>query len=390
MRVGIIGLGRAAAQLLPSLAAHPHAVVAAAADPNPDARARFERDFGAPAFADAEALCAAAQVDAVYVATPHQQHAADVRIAAAHGKHVMVEKPMALTLEDCDVMTAAAARAGVALVVGPTHGFDPAIRAMRAIVESGEAGALRQIVNLTYTSFLYRPRRPEELDTAQGGGILFNQVPHAIEIARALDGGALRSVRAVAGAWDATRPTEGALSALLEFDDGVAASLAYSGYDRFDSDELSGWIGEMGDEREANEHGAARRALRGLSQDDEVRRKAASGFAGRGAMRPPAAGSVHQPHFGFLLASCERADLRPWRDCVLVYDDDGVREIALPTARAYPNKDTAVDELYDAFAHGVEPLHDGRWGTRTVAAMLALARSARERREITLREESVC
>jgi phthalate 4,5-cis-dihydrodiol dehydrogenase len=390
MRVGVVGLGRAAAQLLPSLAAHPHAVVAAAADPNPAARARFAADFGAPAYEDAEALCASGTVDAVYVATPHQRHGADVLIAAAHGKHVLVEKPMALTLEDCRAMTDAASRAGVALVVGHTHGFDPAVRAMRAIVQSGDFGALRQIVNLAYTSFLYRPRRIEELDTARGGGILYNQVPHQIEIARALDGGPIRSVRAVAGVWDLERPTEGAMSALLEFEDGVAASLVYSGYDRFDSDELTGWVGEMGDERAPGDHGAAHRALDGLSHDEELRRKEASGFAGRGAMRPPNGRATHQPHFGFLLASCERADLRPSADGVLVYDRDGVREIALPAGRAYPNKDAAVDELYDAVVHGVAPLHDGAWGTQTVAAMAALAQSSRERREIVLYEETVC
>ncbi len=107
-------------------------------------------------------------------------------------------------------------------------------------------------------------------------------------------------------------------------------------------------------------------------------------------MRPAEGRPVHQPHFGFLLASCERADLRPSAGGVLVYDRDGVREIALPAGRAYPNKDTAVDELYDAAARGIAPLHDGAWGMQTIAATLALARSSRERREIVLEEETVC
>jgi phthalate 4,5-cis-dihydrodiol dehydrogenase len=335
-------------------------------------------------FEDAESLCARGEVDAVCVATPHQLHAGDVGVAAAHGKHVIVEKPMALTLDDCRAMTAAAERNGIVLIVGPTHGMDPAVERMREIVIAGELGRLRMIASLNYGDFLYRPRRPEELDTERGGGIVYNQIPHQIEIARALDGGPLHSVRAVAGAWDARRPTEGAMTALLEFEDGVAASLTYSGYDHFDSDELHWWIGELGNEKQPGNHAASRRALREANDPAaESRLKAASGFAGRGMMRL-AEGTAHQPHFGFLLVSCERGDMRPSRDGVLVYDDDGVRELPLPPGRAYPNKERVLDELYDAVAHGIAPLHDGAWGTETVAITLALLTSARERREIVL------
>lgn len=382
LRLGVVGLGRAAAQMLPSIVAHPHVVLAAGADPNPEARDRFAADFAAPAYEDAAALCAAAAVDAVYIATPHHRHAADLAVCAAHGKHAIVEKPMALTLEDCRSMTAAASRHGTMLVVGPTHGMDPAIERMREIVAAGELGRLRTIVNLTYGDFLYRPRRPDELDTKLGGGIVYNQVAHQVEIARTLDGGRLRSVRAVTGSWDPARPTEGAMTALLEFDDGVAAALTYSGYDHFDSDELHAWIGELGDEKVPGRHGAARRALGKLRDPDaEVRLKTASGFAGRGVTRPPL-GTVHQPHFGFLLVSCERGDMRPWRDGILVYGHDGVRELPLAPGRAYPNKDRVLDELYDAVAHGIAPRHDGAWGTETVAVLLAVLASARERREV--------
>ncbi|MEA2721189.1 MAG: phthalate 4,5-cis-dihydrodiol dehydrogenase [Candidatus Eremiobacteraeota bacterium] len=384
LRLGIVGLGRAAAQMLPSIAAHPSFIVAAGADPNPDACARFTADFGAPAFADIESLCERGDVDAVYVATPHQLHAGDVAVAATHGKHAIVEKPMALTLEDCRAMTSVAERHRVVLLVGPTHGMDPAVERMHEIVASGTLGRLRMIVSLNYGDFLYRARRPEELSTARGGGIVYNQIPHQIEMARALDRGPLRSVRAVAGTWDARRPTEGAMTALLEFEDGVAASLTYSGYDHFDSDELHWWIGEFGNEKHVGNHGASRRALRAVHDAEaESRLKAASGFAGRGVTRL-AGGAEHQPHFGFLLVSCEGGDMRPSADGVLVYGDDGVRELPLEHGRAYPNKERVLDELYDAVAHGVPPLHDGAWGTETVAATLALLESSRERREVVL------
>jgi phthalate 4,5-cis-dihydrodiol dehydrogenase len=378
LRFGVIGLGGAAAMTMPSLLAHPHVEVAAGADPRPEARTRFAAEIGGSTYPDAAALCADDAIDAVYVATPHQCHADDASVAAEHGKHVLVEKPMALTLADCDRMIEAAARNGVVLVVGPTHAFDPAITAMRTVIESGEIGPLRMLTNVAYTDFLYRPRRPEELDTALGGGILYNQVPHQIDIARALAGTQLRSVRAVTGAWDADRPTEGAMMAMLEFADGVAASLIYSGYDRFDSDEFHFWIGELGEARSPSRPGATRAAL---AQGEAVL-KAKSGFAGSGVFR--SAGQWHQPHFGLLLASCERGDMRPTADGIRIYSDRGTREIVLAKPRAFPNRDAVIDEFYDAVVHGRPARHDGHWGKTTLATVLALMRSARERCEIVV------
>jgi len=385
LRLGAIGLGRAAATMLPSLVAHPHVRLVAAADPNPEARARFEADFGGRTFATGAELCASPDVDAVYVATPHQYHASDVLTAAGNGKHAIVEKPMALTVEECRAMTGAAERNGVVLVVRHSHGFDPSIKMIRELIVAGEVGPLRMLTNLVYTNFLYRPRRPEELDTAQGGGIIFNQLPHQLDVIRVIDGGPLESAYAIAGSWDRARPTEGALSALLQFADGVAATLVYSGYDRFDTDEFHDWVGESGTERLAA-YGQQRRALRAFATPlDEARGRTASGFAGQGVAKP--SGPMHHPHFGLLIASCEQADLRPSPDGVLVYDDDGVRELIAPRARAYPNKDGVIDEFYDAIVSGEAPLHDGRWGTDTMAAAIALLQSARERRVVTLANE---
>jgi len=381
LRLGVIGLGRAAAAMLPALVAHPHVRMTAAADPNPQARTRFESDFGGVTFETAEALYASGTVDAVYIATPHGLHVDNVVGAAAHGIHTIVEKPMALTLAECDAMIEAVDRAGTALVVGHTHAFDPPTILMRDLIASGEVGALRTMVNIVSTNFLYRPRRPEELDTSLGGGIMFNQVPHMLEIVREIHGGTLRAVRAVTGIFDPARKTEGSLAAFLEFTDGAVAQLTYNGYDHFDTDELHFWIGEGGEVKQPN-YGATRRALAGADSDREVALRSQSGYAGKGIGRGIAA--THFPHFGFFLASCERADLRPSADGILVYGDDGVREIAGRKPRVYPDKDNVIDEFYAAVVDGVPPRHDARWGRATMAAAIALLQSAREGREISL------
>ena len=166
--------------------------------------------------------------------------------AAAGGKHVLVEKPMAITLDECRRMIDAVERANVRLIVGHSHSFDAPILRAREIIAGGTLGAVRMINAQYYTDFMYRPRRPEELVTAQGGGAVFNQAAHQVDIVRLLGGGLVRSVRAQTGAWDPARPTEGAYAALLVFDDGSYASLAYSGYGHFDGDELCGGVGELG------------------------------------------------------------------------------------------------------------------------------------------------
>jgi phthalate 4,5-cis-dihydrodiol dehydrogenase len=98
IRLGIAGLGRAFTLMLPTFTADPRIELVAATDLRPDARKRFEADFGATTYDSVEALCDDPAVEAVYVATPHQMHAAHVVAAAARGKHVLVEKPIAVRL----------------------------------------------------------------------------------------------------------------------------------------------------------------------------------------------------------------------------------------------------------------------------------------------------
>lgn len=383
LRIGVIGLGRAAGLMIPSLAGHPCVRLTAAADPLPAARERFEREFGGRTFPDGESLCASGEVDAVYIATPHGSHRGDMVAAANHGRHAIVEKPMALTIDDCRAMIDAAHKAGTVLVVGHTHAFDPPTALIGRLIRDGQYGRLRTIVSLVYGNFLYRPRRPEELDSSLGGGIMYNQIPHQIEILQTLATGSVQSVRAVTGVWDPARRTEGALAAFLTYDDGAVAQLTYSGYDHFDSDELHYWIGESGEERPGNEHARARRALLGIDPERERSMRVASGYGSRGAV--VSKGKMHELHFGFLLASCERADLRPAPDGVTIYADDGVRTLECSPARVYPNKDPVVDEFYDAVVAGVPPVHDGMWALRTMETTFALIDSARTGAEITVK-----
>lgn len=386
VRLGIAGLGRAFTLMLPTFLQDGRVMLAGACDPREAARAQFARDFSAPVHDGIEALASSPDIDAIYVASPHQFHASHTRIAAAHGKHVLVEKPMALSLAECDDMIEACRSAGVHLIVGHCHSFDTPYLETRKIIESGSVGRARMIQSINYTDFLFRPRRPEELMTEEGGGVVFSQAAHQVDIVRLLAGSRATRVRAVTGAWDASRPTEGAYAVLLWFEDGVFASLTYSGYAHFDSDEWCNWTGEMGAVKNPGDYGAARKRLGAVgSSQEEAALKAAATYGGPD-YKPPATGmaNLHQ-HFGPVIVSCEGADLRPLPDAVMVYSDASAerRPLAMPPVPRFE----VIDELHAAVIHGVRPVHDGPWARATQEICLAMLRSAREQRDVVLEHQ---
>src|SRR5262249_46448413 len=286
------------------LALDPRIELVAAADLRPEARVRFAAEFNAQTYDSVDALCRTPCVEVVYVATPHQLHAAHAAIAANAGNHLLIEKPMAISLAEWQAMIAAAQAAEVHLIVGHSHSFDAPIAQTRKLIDSGEFGRVRMISAINYTDFIYRPRRPEELDTAQGGGVIFSQAAHQVDIVRLLAGGRVTSVRAVTGCWDVNRPTEGAYAALLTFQDGACATLNYSGYGHFDCDELQGWIGEMGWKKQP----VSRAGRQFGSAIDEAALKQAANYGGLNYRPLASAPEAHQ-NFGTIIVSCERADL---------------------------------------------------------------------------------
>jgi phthalate 4,5-cis-dihydrodiol dehydrogenase len=387
LKLGVIGLGRAFTLMLPTFATHPLITLVAASDPRSDARERFASDFGAKAYESVEALCADPDVQAVYVASPHQFHLDHVKLAAAHGKHVLVEKPMALTLDEAQEMIAAAKKRGIQLLVGHSHSYDLPYLHTSEMIRTGAYGRVRMINALNFTDFLYRPRRLEELDTKAGGGVVFSQAAHQVDIVRLLAGSRAKTVRAFTGAWDPARPTEGAYNAQIKFEDGCFASLTYSGYAHFDTDEFNGWWGELGQRRDGNaSYGRARQALRNAktpAEELEMKNRRAYGPAGNDAFRHDPDASHN--HFGLVVVSCERADLRPTPQAVVVYGDDERRVEELPQPRI-PRAEV-VNELYDAAVLGRPPLHSGEWGLATLEICLAILASAEQGREIDLHHQ---
>ncbi|NKB22038.1 MAG: gfo/Idh/MocA family oxidoreductase [Alphaproteobacteria bacterium] len=388
LKLGVVGLGRGFTVLLPTLTFHPRLEIAAAADTRPEARERFEADFGGRAFETIEDMCDSADIDAVYIATPHFCHADHAVTAAQAGKHVLVEKPMALSVADCTRMIDAAAAAKVHLLVGPSHSYDAPIVETKRIIDSGAYGPLHLITGINYTDFIYRPRRPDELDSAQGGGVVYSQAAHQIDVARFLCGGVIETVYATTGNYDPARPTEGAYSAILKFAGGAVANLTFSGYGHFDSDEFCEWRGETGGLKDPANYGAARRALRELgSGDAETKLKADRAFGGSAsAGKPdiPPQGLSHE-HFGLMVVSCSDCDIRPGPNGVRVYANDEIIEHPLDPP-SVPRAEV-IDELAAVILDGTAPVHTGEWGRATFEACEAVYQSANGGGEVRLNHQ---
>jgi phthalate 4,5-cis-dihydrodiol dehydrogenase len=380
LRLGVAGLGRAFSVMLPTFIADPRVTLVAGTDLRSEARRQFAADFAARSYPTVEELCADPGVEAVYVATPHQHHVRHATLAAQHGKHLLIEKPMALTLDECRTIVDAARSSSVHVVVGHSHSFDAPIQRMRDLIASGDFGRVRMINAINYTDYLYRPRRPEELDTAQGGGAVFNQAAHQVDIVRLIGGGRVETVRAITGSWDSRRATEGAYGALLTFENGAFASLTYNGYGHFDSDELQDWIGEMGETK--TPYAKSRRHFE--TSDDEIAFKDARNYGGAD-FKPPCGHAVAHQNFGTLLVSCDRADLRALPNGIMIYQDGSARLDALPQP-AVPRAGV-IDELYQAIVNGKAPLHDGAWATATVEVLLAMLRSASQGSDVRLSQQ---
>ena len=383
LRLGVAGLGVASTQILPPISTLPFIKITAAADTRTDALAKFREAYKGETFTSVEAMCASSNVDAVYVATPNHLHAQHAIAAANHKKHVIVEKPMALSIDECEAMNRAAEKNRINLLCGHTHSFDPPVRKIREIVKSGELGKLCMINTWNYNEFMYRPRMKHELATSRG--VVLNQGPHHIDIVRLIGGGMVRSVRAMTGIWDKARAYEGSYTCYLEFEDGTPVTLIYSGYGFFDTAELFSWVGEGGQHRDPETNLQVRRRLREVkSPEEEERLKEGMRFGGQreGEFSHVWSGERRQPFFGFTLVSCERGDIRQTPDGLFIYGENEKREITLPAGRR--GREAEIEELYDAVVHGRPVFHDGRWGAATLEVCLAMLESAEKRKEIFL------
>jgi 1,5-anhydro-D-fructose reductase (1,5-anhydro-D-mannitol-forming) len=228
VRWGLVGASTVAREwMLDAIRAQPDGEVAAVASSNAERGARFAAETGIPRTYDSvDALLADGAIDAVYISTTNELHHAQTLAAAAAGKHVLCEKPLALTLADAREMVDACATADV--VLGTNHHLRNAAthRAMRAAIQAGQIGRplAARVFHAVHLPEHLQGWRLERADA--GGGVILDITVHDADTLRfVLDDEPLEVVAQTQGAGMARAGLEDGVMAVVSFRSGVLAQL---------------------------------------------------------------------------------------------------------------------------------------------------------------------
>ena len=388
--VGIVGLGAGAMNMLPELHANPHVKIVAAADPRPQAIDRFKREFGGETYADAVDLCASPNVDVVYVMTPDNMHAAHAIAAAENGKQILLDKPMGLSLPECDDVINAIEKSGVRCIVGHTQSLDPPNLKMAEIVNSGRLGKPVMIHTLFYSDWIYRPRAREELMQDHGGSIVRRQGPIQVDIMRMMGGGRVRSVRGSTSIVDPNRPIDGSYTAFLDFEGGHVGTMTYDGYGHFNSAELTYGYTLQGFPSDPALHVNSRKRIKelgGIEKEEAIKEASRYGGSSNRSIEQKVSPDRRQAFFGFTLVSCEHGDIRQTPTGVVIHGDDGDEHIDVNGGEGYNRRygEVEVDEMHAAMVEDRPVrIHDHYWGKATLEVVLGILQSSEERREVQM------
>jgi UDP-N-acetyl-2-amino-2-deoxyglucuronate dehydrogenase len=260
LRIGMIGCGEIAVQTAAAISASRFARHAMAMDTRAELARNLGETHGVPWTDRVEAVLANPEVDAVYVAVPHDLHAPLAIRALEAGKHVLVEKPIATTLADADAMIAAARANRVRLSVNFVAQIDPAFRAARDLVA---AGAIGTVIG---THIVYRGNKPASYwtggftgrvqtdwrssKTRAGGGVLIMNAIHDLNTLRFVTGLEVTRVHAEYGTFATPVEVEDYVAATYRYDNGaigsVEAGSALPGRDPLrDVDRIYGTAGQI-------------------------------------------------------------------------------------------------------------------------------------------------
>jgi predicted dehydrogenase len=230
LRWGLIGCGDISRKrVAPALRDIPECELTAVSRARVDLAESFAREFGAKRwYGDWRELIADDEIDAVYIATPVYLHAEQTVAAAEAGKHILCEKPMAMTRGECDRMIAACDLKDVTLGVAYYRRFYPAIRRIKEIIASGQVG--KPIIAQINAFERFNPSPGEDRywlleKSKSGGGPMMDFGCHRIEILLNLFGPIERTT-AVIGRALFDREVEDTCIAGFEFENGTQASLA--------------------------------------------------------------------------------------------------------------------------------------------------------------------
>ena len=223
VRWGVASVASINAATVPAILASETAELAGFASRDPARARRAAEEWGGIGYPSYHALLADPGVDAVYVPTPNAQHAEWVHRAVRAGKHVLCEKPLAVTAQEARGMVEAAAAADVLLAEAFMYVHHPRYTRLQELIAEGAVGAVRGI-HVVFTFDASDELEHSGFQGAPGSGSLYDVGCYAVHVARLLTGAEPEAVTAHAAVSELHGGIDMSSALLLEFPGGVAAT----------------------------------------------------------------------------------------------------------------------------------------------------------------------
>ncbi|MBM4069965.1 MAG: Gfo/Idh/MocA family oxidoreductase [Planctomycetes bacterium] len=231
VRIALVGCGKVGQIHASAVASLAEAELVAVCDAISERSETLAARLRARAYTDTALMLREARPEVVLIGTPHPLHAEPAILAADAGVHVLVEKPMAANLRDCDAMLAAARKTGTLLgVISQRRWYEP-VQRLRAAIDAGKIG--RPALGL-FLMYSWREQAYYQSDPwrgkwdSEGGGVLVNQSPHQLDLLRWFMG----PIAEVSGYWaNVNHPgveVDDTAVAVLRFQDGGIGSIVTS------------------------------------------------------------------------------------------------------------------------------------------------------------------
>lgn len=234
-RFGILGCGSASVPVCEAISASPLTELAAVYDVNPGMAADISQRFEVPAVISLTDLLANPSVDAIYIAVPHYLLAPLTRAALEAGKHVLTEKPLALSIDELDALISLATDRELALGVFYEMRYAPAHGPARDLVQAGAIGTIIAVQIQTLidkppsywqSGYTGRSNDPWRGIKAQaGGGVVLMNTSHLLDAVTYITGLQVIGVSAEIGSLVAKVEVEDTAAATLRFDNGAIGTL---------------------------------------------------------------------------------------------------------------------------------------------------------------------
>jgi len=352
LRTALIGCGKVAHTHAVALSQLPESDFVAVYGRNLDRARAFAERYGVKAYANVQDMVTDANVQAVIVCTPHPVHALHATLAAEAGVHVLVEKPLAASLGDCDAILVATAKADVKLGVISQRRLYRPVQRVKAAIEAGKVGepVLGTVIMLGWRDEAYYQSDPwRGTWDREGGSLLVNQAPHQFDLLHWFMG----PIDELFGYWDNVNhpyiEVEDTAVAVLRFKNGALGSIVVS------NSQKPGIYGKV------HVHGKNGASV-GVQTDG-------------GAMFIAGMSEILEPPINDLWTVPGEEGLLPqWQ----AEDRKSFQEID-PTVHYHCLQD---QDFLRAILENREPMVTGTEGRRTVEILTAIYRSRRDRRPV--------